>query len=125
MKIEELQAHFNNYRLSETSINGVGCDEEVVIRTSTIDIISDTGNNCKCSAEDIVETHYKQVLAEEAKHEGMIKYIRVMPMLKQLIGDDGEFSGDYAIRSRIQFGREGFAITKQQHDHLIEIGWVL
>jgi hypothetical protein len=128
MKIAELQDHFKDYYMSNTTAAGIGCYKEVVIRTSTDHNSAfgyPDGNNRTCSVESLVQTHQDQVWEEEAKHVEAAKYIRLLPEIRKHLDEDGEFSGVYSIRSRIQFGRVGECITIQQAENLKELGWRL
>lgn len=126
MKIEDLQGHFKDYLTSEVSAAGLGCVNEVVIKTFNYDnqmLAKFNENKKRCDTEYMVQTHYNQVLEEEAKHDGMFKYLRTMPVINEHLDEDGEFTGKYSIRSRLQFGEVGKAITMDQYRHLIDLGW--
>lgn len=126
MKIEQINEYLKDYRRSQTSAKGIGCKEEVIIRTKTSDEFGYPTNETTyldklCDAENIVETHFKQIRDAEKERDGMVMYVRIMPELRQMLDDNGEFSGHYCIRTRLQFGEHGKCITHEQFQNLQDL----
>lgn len=116
MKISELQEYLKDY--PRTTVNGasLGC-HEVIIRTSTLD--RGFEGEVICEPKEIVETHFRQIKEFIKSHgEYIAIYVRSGPELRATLDEEGEDSGQYTIRTRIQFGVKGKCITQEQFDHL-------
>ncbi|MCM3294115.1 hypothetical protein M3661_28880 [Paenibacillus sp. MER 180] len=108
MKWTELHDYLKQYREARTSHKGVGCVEEVNIRTE--------------GGQGIVDTHFQEIKEEIQKREGMVVYVRSLSNLAEVLDQEGEWNGLYRMRTRLFFGEPDKCITMEQAENLMQLG---
>lgn len=126
MKISEIHEYLNQFPKSVTSTKGLGCYDEAIIKTGTVSTVSSMQHygGKACKPEEVVETHYKQIIKAIENHPGDVVYVRSMPQLVELLNEEGEFEGHYMMKTRLQFGKPGLCITTEQYQNLLDLGWM-
>jgi len=129
MKIQELIEYLEKFNKSACSASSLGCSFDYIVRTetksaeemlfnSTLPISGTIRRISHSTPENIVEDHFKQISELIDERKGMVVYVRSMPLLQKDLDDDGEWTGHYQMRTRLQFGEPGKCITMEQYHNL-------
>ncbi|MCF2718025.1 hypothetical protein LWE69_12695 [Paenibacillus sp. UKAQ_18] len=108
MKISELNEYLSQFSKSYCSHKGLGCYEEVRIKTISTDA-------------NLVEEHFNKIKDAISKHAGSVVYVRHQSEIMNHLDEEGELNG-YGLSTRLQFGEEGKCITPEQYENLYIMG---